>query len=107
MKALQHAIQEFIQSQRIDRGASEKTVQAYQGDLAKFARFTGDQDLATIDGLTLERFLTALSKEGLSASSLARKISALRQFFKFCCLEKLIAHNPGESLESPTLPQKL
>src|SRR5690606_26448084 len=41
------------------------------------------------------------------ASSVARKVSALRQFFKFCCMEGLLEHNLGEGLSTPRRPGRL
>jgi integrase/recombinase XerD len=104
----QSTVTEFIECQRIDRGSSKKTIEAYRSDLNKFGNWLPPElDLREIDQALLGQFLSALSKQGLRASSLARKASCLRQFFKFCCLEKKLDHNPAESLESPSLPKKL
>jgi integrase/recombinase XerD len=101
-------IQDFIQSQRIDRGSSEKTVEAYRRDLQQFAQWLPkDTALATINAEMLGKFLATLSRQGQRASSVARKASTLRQFFKFCCLEKIIRVNPAENLESPKLTKRL
>lgn len=106
----QTALDEFIQSQRIDRGSTAHTTAAYRRDLAQFAEWAGKDFAASIaaaDAEKLGKFLAHLSRSGQAASSVARKASTLRQFFKFCCLEKFLEHNPAEGLESPSLPARL
>lgn len=59
----------------------------------------------------LSDYLSFLYQYGQKATSIARKASALRQFFKFCCLERGLQKNPCEHLQSPSpetkLPQSL
>ncbi len=99
---LQDCIRGFIEAQRIERGASERTIDAYRRDLIQFTESLPEP--SGLSGLTrddLDRFLGQLHAEGLRASSVARKVSALRQFFKFCCLERGLAANPAEHLATP------
>ena len=104
----QSVLNEFIQSQRIDRGSSERTIEAYRRDLNQFAGWLPEKTtLNGIDNGMLGKFLASLSKQGQRSSSIARKASSLRQFFKFCCLEKHLVLNPAEGLESPKLPKNL
>jgi len=104
----QSALNEFIESQRIDRGSSKRTIEAYRRDLSQFASWLPEKTtLSEIDPGTLGKFLASLSKQGQRSSSIARKASSLRQFFKFCCLEKHLQLNPAEGLESPSLPKNL
>jgi integrase/recombinase XerD len=105
--ALTSDIADFIESQRIDRGSSDKTIEAYRRDLTQFAEFVSDVSLGEITPSHLERFIHSLADQGQKASSLARKGSALRQFFKFCCLEKGLKENPAENLASPRADQRL
>lgn len=92
----------FITSCRIDRGASEKTIEAYRRDLNQLFRFLPSPDsVSDLRAEHLEQFIASLYRQGQKAASVARKISVIRQFFKFCCLEKNLTHNPAESLSSP------
>jgi integrase/recombinase XerD len=111
-------LDQFIQSQRIDRGSAEKTVEAYRRDLEQFfswlrethSKTFGSASKAAIEKIDVEllgQFLSSLSKKGQGARSVARKTSTLRQFFKFCCLENLLTKNPAETLETPSLPKTL
>ncbi|MCM2321967.1 MAG: tyrosine recombinase [Oligoflexia bacterium] len=101
-------IEAFLQAQRIDRGAADKTVEAYARDLRQFAAHLGEgRPLESLDRQELEAFIASLQKQGQKATSLARKVSVLRQFFKFCCLERGLRLNPAEQLPTPSLPRRL
>ncbi len=116
---LHEAIAAFLEALKIDRGASDRTVEAYRRDLLQWESSVGESsvgagatagDKRTLDAVSaadLERYLSDLHEAGQKASSVSRKLSALRQFFKFCCLERGLRHNPTEKLESPSLPKRL
>ena len=55
----------------------------------------------------LHGFLTHLHEQRQRSTSIARKTSALRQFFKFCCVELDLARNPAEQLHGPALAERL
>lgn len=115
------SIEAFLESQKIDREAAKKTIEAYRSDLGKFARWLAARispnevrpgspvpnALETITAVDLSAYIAALSREGRKPSSLARKISCLRQFFKFCCLEQNLKTNPAELLTTPNRDQQL
>lgn len=88
-----------------EKGRGLKTLESYGRDLRQAANAIGDlADAATTD---LQNFLAELSKNGVSPNSLARKTSALRGFYKFLKLEKIIAKNPAANLELPKREKKL
>ena len=99
MISLGEAIPLFLESLRLDRGASDNTISAYRRDLTQFSNHIGiDRCLHQVTSDDLANFVQDLSTE---PSTLARKMSALRQFFKFCCLEHGLQTNPTENLSSP------
>ncbi|MBC7690790.1 MAG: tyrosine recombinase [Methylotenera sp.] len=110
-------INSFLQARQIDQGASDQTITAYRRDLQQFAAHlqtgqTGqlgqlEKSLASIKLEDLHHFLKSLHDQKQAASSIARKVSCLRQFFKFCCLELELAHNPAEQLTSPMQAKRL
>jgi integrase/recombinase XerD len=101
MAELSTLIQEFLNSQRLDRGAADLTLEAYRSDLHQFATWLGTEKKADqITADELSAYLSHLNQQGQQASSLARKTSTLRQFFKFCCLEKDFNLNPAEQLQT-------
>lgn len=101
-------IQDFMQAQRIDRGASDQTIAAYQSDLEQLMNWlpTGTA-VSGIEAHQLNGFLVHLFRAGQKPASISRKVSALRQFFKFCCLEKGLKTNPAEQLQSPAQAKRL
>jgi integrase/recombinase XerD len=98
-------IEIFLESMSAEKGRSLKTIDSYGRDLARAEKETGGLAKATAEDL--RGFLAKLSKEGLSPSSLARKTSAIRGFYKFLMLEKIIAENPASGLELPKREKKL
>jgi integrase/recombinase XerD len=101
-------IQSFLESRRIDRGASDRTIEAYKRDLEQFAESLppgiAPEKIAPSH---LDEFVASLSRENQKPASIARKTSALRQFFKFCCLERKLTENPAENLATPKQGQRL
>ena len=96
-----------------ERGASANTVDAYQRDLGDFFAFLTKKKLALaeVERIHIERFLASLSRSGIAARTVARKLSSLRQFFAFLYNEKTLAQNPTTTVETPrmgrSLPQTL
>jgi integrase/recombinase XerD len=111
---LQQAIAKFIESRRIDRGASLPTLEAYRRDLAQLALHLGPtRNLSDISPADLSAFVQTLrssnsgGSQAAAPATLARKISSLRQFFKFSCLELGLYESPARSLESPRAIKRL
>jgi integrase/recombinase XerD len=103
-------LNQFYQHLTAERGLAPLTVAAYAGDLQDFWQFTDSRGLAGWGAVSLahlQDYLAALEARGLSARSRARKLSALRQFYRFLQREGLVKVNPVELLDSPRLPQRL
>ena len=94
---------------------SELTVAAYQTDLAQFFRFVALEQGLEAEMLTVELidvyivrgFLGTLAECGLTRRSMARKLAALRSFFKFFCRKEILRINPVQRVASPKLGRKL
>lgn len=105
---LEQALKLFLESLRVDRGSSRHTVESYERDLAQFFQtLSPERALQEIEAPDLESHLTALTRAGQKATSLARKASVLRQFFKFCYLSQSIRTHPAERLMTGRLPSRL
>lgn len=101
-------LEEFLQYQQIDEGSADHTVEAYRRDLLQFFQWIPSS--ATLDSISEESihdYLSDLHQREFKPTSMARKMSSLRQFFNFCCLEKNLKFNPTEGTQSPHLPQRL
>jgi integrase/recombinase XerD len=89
-------IEIFLEALSAEKGRSRKTLESYGGDLAHAAECIGD--LANATASQIQGYLSGLPDK---ASSIARKASALRGFYKFLMIEKIIAENPAANLELP------
>ena len=97
----------FLEALSAERGHSTKTLTGYESDL-RLADSAIPGGLMSADSSAIQQYLSSLPDK---PSSIARKASALRGFYKFLMLEKLIKHNPTTNLELPrrnrTLPKFL
>ncbi|MCX7145627.1 MAG: site-specific tyrosine recombinase XerD [Sulfuritalea sp.] len=103
-------LNQYYQHLTAERGLAALTVSAYAGDLQDFWQFAEARGLAAWAAVSLndlQDYLAALEGRGLSARSRARKLSALRQFFRFLQREEKLKANPVELLDSPRLPRRL
>ncbi len=85
---------------------------AYGVDLDQFARHLRSELGAPVrpadaDHLAIRSFLAALHAAGLRKSSAARKLAALRTFFRWLCREGIVATNPARAILSPRLEKRL
>src|SRR3989338_1701013 len=99
-------IAKFINYLKIERHLSSHTASNYQRDLKGFHKFAESSKLS-IDAIPTARareYLIQLEREKFNRKSIARKISALRSFFKFLVQEELAAKTPWELLLRPNFP---
>ncbi|MBN2450810.1 MAG: tyrosine recombinase XerC [Lentisphaeria bacterium] len=103
----------FLQYLRSERQASAHTVDAYFRDLAQFAAFAwlgrghGQCRWQDVDSGLARRFLMDLTVRGLARTSISRKTSALRSFFRFLIREGLVPGNPFTNLPSARRGRRL
>ncbi len=97
------AIEAFLEMLSAERGASHHTLDAYRRDLNHAARaLTGDGlRLITATRQDLESYLLSLVDDGLAASTSARRLSALKQFYAFALDDDRRTDNPAEKLRGP------
>jgi len=98
-----HLVGAFLEMMSAERGAAANTIAAYRRDLTDYAGFVArkKQTLLTCPRETVMAYLDALKAEGLSASSSARRLSAVRQFHKFLCADGLRGDDPTRIVASP------
>ncbi|EQA3594868.1 tyrosine recombinase XerC [Enterococcus hirae] len=87
----------FLRYLIVERGYSEKTREAYEEDLTNFERFlteSGEDDLLKINHLDVRVYLSYLTDERYSRSSISRKIASLRSFYQYLLKEEVIKENP-------------
>ena len=100
---------DFLTAIAAERGAARNTLDAYERDLCHFLDEVAGQGMSVADIHTahVSAYLRQLTCEGMAASSIARRLSAVRQFFKFLVADGLLEENPAERIAMPKRPQKL
>lgn len=101
---MQHKIREFLDHLLVDRGLAENTISAYHNDLTQFLHHLESLGVAAWSETTqdaIQDFLRSLKDKGLSASSAARKLAALKTFYHYLQQTSVIEENPAVSLERP------
>lgn len=88
---------------RLTQSSSEHTVRAYRADLGELAAFLKEEELslAALNRRHLRAFLARLKKRGLKASSIARRMAAIRSFFRFLVREGALKTDPSGALRTP------
>lgn len=96
----QNLIADFVDMQLAECGAALNTVNSYKLDLQQFVEFCG-KDIVLAQEEDIQRFVRNLSIKGYAPRSIARKISTLKDFFKFLLSEKIISQNPMINISAP------
>ncbi len=96
-------IEAFLEMLSAERGAAENTLQSYRRDLDDLYDFliSFKASPLTAENNHLSAYLGNLSKRGFAASSQARRLSAMRQFYKFLYAEGLRGDDPSAALDAP------
>ncbi|MFO8032650.1 MAG: site-specific tyrosine recombinase XerD [Desulfohalobiaceae bacterium] len=99
----------FLQNLLLVKGLAENSLQAYASDLRDFLDFLQSRSgsLEKTQEQTIFLYFLFLRKQGLSSSSLARRLSCLRVFFDHACEQSWLKENPARLMEGPKLPKML
>jgi integrase/recombinase XerC len=102
--------QSYIRYLEVERNASPYTVRNYIHDLRHFLEFLGAEKVTTlgeVDRHLLRRYIASLLESGFEKTSVARKVSALRSFYRYLIRENIVSSNPLATISSPKLEQRL
>ncbi len=109
-------IQQFIHYLSAEKNASPHTCRCYQRDLKEFENFlksqgadlspSGKLELEKVDRIVIRKYLSVLHRKN-KKSSIARKISTLRSFFRYLVREKLVSSNPAKAVSTPKVEKPL
>ncbi len=100
-------LESFLSMMVAERGASQNTVENYQRDLEQFLTIVAVSDMAKVTDNDVYQYVQTLSRMNYAPKSIARKISALKEFFKFLFSEKEIKENPTAYLLAPKQEKSL
>jgi len=109
-------IHQFIHYLSVEKNASPHTCRCYQRDLEGFEDFLkssgmylslmGEVEIEKVDRIAIRKYLSFLHRKN-KKSSIARKISTLRSFFKYLVREQVIPSNPAKSVSTPKVEKTL
>jgi integrase/recombinase XerD len=96
-------LESFLEAIQAERGASVNTIDAYRRDVNQLIAFVAHckKTIENASPSDLQKWLESLSKQQFSRASVARKCSAVRQFYHFLLTEKIRDDNPALLLDMP------
>ena len=101
----------FLAMLRDERGASEHTLRAYRREVRGFAEYLqetlGDAGIKAVEHTHIRGYLGVLYDKGLSKTSAARALAAVRSWFKWMAKAGLVENNPALLVSTPKLPKHL
>lgn len=106
---LPRQVEMFLEMLAAERGAAANTLDGYQRDLGDFAGFCKSQgkDASQADAALIRKYLKHLDGYGMAARTQARRLSALRQFFRFLYAERMRDDDPTTVIDSPKIGRAL
>jgi integrase/recombinase XerC len=109
---MKQVLENFIGCLKYERNASPRTIEEYRSDVDQFRKFLtppGENTLPLeqVDHKVVREYVSTMYDRGLEKSSIARKLAALRTFFRYCIREGLVKHNPAQLVKSPKLPRRI
>lgn len=103
-------MQLFLEYLTVELGLSANTRQAYERDLRLFCKTLGFQNsdaLVNVNREQITGYMTQLKEKGLAAATIARKLAAIKAFYRFMTAEGYMDANPAEVVEAGTKGIKL
>ena len=109
---MNQAIENYFQYLQSVKNSSPHTVLNYRHDLQQFVAYlsprgTRPPPLKSITHHVIREFIGYLHDQKLQKSSIARKLAALRSFFKYCVREGFLKDNPSRLVPTPKLPKRV
>src|SRR5271155_1171366 len=106
------AIAKYLEYLRAVKNSSPHTISNYGKDLGQFVTYLSPPGLeppalSAVTHTTIREFVGHLHDHGLQKSSIARKLAALRSFFKYCVREGRLLENPARLVPTPKLPKRI
>ena len=98
---------DFLQYLKHEKNVSTHTERSYLSDLDQFFDFLGPAELVAVDHQFLRQFVAHLMKLDVRKSSIARKLSTLRTFFKYLNREGVLTANPARLVSTPRREKRL
>jgi len=99
----QRVLRRFLDYLKVEKGLAPLTVSAYASDLGQFTEFLESRRRGLLEARRedVRAFLSQLFSHTVKDRSVARKLSALRHFYKYLLLDRMIEHDPTLEIDSP------
>jgi integrase/recombinase XerC len=107
---MQEVIDNFVHFLEAEKNASRYTIRNYTTDLRDFFRFLSSKGIISLehtDKYMIRGYMAYLLKEGIVKNSIARKMSAIRTFYRYLIREEIVKTNPIATIVSPKLDRRL
>ena len=105
-KTIKTVAKEFYKYLEIEKGAAVNTERAYKGDVEDFIKFIGESSFEEIDHNAIRAYIVHIYKD-LKKSSLSRKVSAIKVFFRFMKKKGYIDENTALVIKNPKIEKHL
>jgi len=99
----------FLDMLAAERGASPNTIEAYRGDLESFLNYLADASVGPLAARTqnIQGFIAEMANAGQAPTSRSRRLSAIKQYYRFLFAEGLIETDPTSGLQGPKKQRSL
>ena len=106
---MQNFIESFLEMMVAERGVSPRTSEAYQRDLEDYLYFLNTKNISLLKAKRedLQEYIQQLAANGMAPKTQARRLSALREFYRFLFSENRITKNPTDYILSPKIGKPL
>lgn len=112
---MKEIIEKYLSYLKIERNYSPHTITSYRNDLYQLLDYVAEEQdkgiedvvLHSIDRLTIRLWMGELSEKGITRNSIARKVAAVRSFFKYCFKRGYVEKNPAHLLIIPKKEKRL
>ena len=107
---LHELVGEYLAHLRVERGSAVRTVEAYERDLSDYLAFLEDvgvTDVGGVERMMIVDYEASLFERGLAASSVKRRVSAVKGLHRFAVREGFTGKNPADALALPKVAERL
>ncbi len=107
---MRELIEAFLNYLSVERGLSRNTITSYQEDLNYYMNYLESKGIDTLSRTTrndITNFMLSQKDKGLAANSVARRLAAIKAFYRFLVREKILKTDPSSLIDSPKLWKKI
>ncbi|MCM8792080.1 MAG: site-specific tyrosine recombinase XerD [Candidatus Omnitrophica bacterium] len=107
---MDYLIEAFLNYLSVEKGVSANTIYSYREDLIFYQNYLKEKGLEShlkVKREDISEFMLKQKEKKLSSSSVARRLSAIKAFYRFLLREKIISSDPTEAIQSPKIWKKI